>query len=582
MANTIDFILTNAASELIAKVLGGKNLNFTRMAVGDGFCYDSTAAKDYTALVNEVLSIDITKSETLSASSVKVTSAFKNTDAQKEFYYREVGLYAQDPDTGEEILYAYGNRNDAAELITPTGSSVVTKQLVFIISVGNSANVTFNVNADVYALQEDMLSVQENITTLQTNKADKNLANTGMITNCLLEIPHRIKYNLANGTLTIKAGSVIIVPYGTKDLKQTYTIGSIFLNNNYKVVDNFYSADGKFYVWVELQNDLSISYDIKDTNERLCFIRPENNSINSLFTHTSGTEAYTGTANCVHYRTDLNQVEQIMNKQITTTNNSLPFLKICADGTNMYGSVSQVFNGFGYIGSHVWIDKGVKGLIPNGKNPDGTLNNIEYTVPNITFLDCSHGDFSNIGFYIDSQNRLEHNHLVIQEEISNYSTCKTYVPSKNQIFYTDYSICKECYFAEGTILDKKITSFKPYAPFQLIDKTRDKQWLASLALPSEKYIDYELGERGSTYTAPANGWFALRKDAGFINAQVSLAVWNSEESFEFFRTTKSSPVENTQITCFIPISKGQKLAVDYDATGTTIYFRFIYAQGEVI
>ena len=147
MKNTIDFILTTAASELISKVLSGKTLNFTRMAVGDGFSYDTTVAKGYKTLVNEVLSIDITKKETLSPSSVKITSAFKNTDAQKEFYYREVGLYAQDPNTGEEILYAYGNRNDAAELITPTGSNVVTKQLAFIISVGNSANVTFSINA---------------------------------------------------------------------------------------------------------------------------------------------------------------------------------------------------------------------------------------------------------------------------------------------------------------------------------------------------------------------------------------------------------------------------------------------------
>ena len=50
MANTIDFILTNAASELISKVLGGKTLNFTRMAVGDGFSYDTTAAKGYKTL----------------------------------------------------------------------------------------------------------------------------------------------------------------------------------------------------------------------------------------------------------------------------------------------------------------------------------------------------------------------------------------------------------------------------------------------------------------------------------------------------------------------------------------------------
>ncbi len=177
MTNSIDFILTTAANEIIFKVLSGKTLNFTRMAVGDGFSYDTTVAKDYTTIVNEVLSLDITKVETNSLSSVRVTSVFKNTDAEKEFYYREVGLYAQDPDTGKEILYAYGNRNDAAELITPTGSSVITKQLNFIISVGDSANVTFNVNAGVYALQEDMIKTQADITILNSTKAEQTKQN---------------------------------------------------------------------------------------------------------------------------------------------------------------------------------------------------------------------------------------------------------------------------------------------------------------------------------------------------------------------------------------------------------------------
>ena len=85
MANTIDFILTTAAYELISKALNGKTVNFTRMAIGEGFSYDTTVAKGYTTLVNEVLSIDIIKSETLSPSSVRITSVFKNTDAQKEY-----------------------------------------------------------------------------------------------------------------------------------------------------------------------------------------------------------------------------------------------------------------------------------------------------------------------------------------------------------------------------------------------------------------------------------------------------------------------------------------------------------------
>ncbi len=372
MANTIDFILTTAAFELISKVLNGKTLNFTRMAVGDGFSYDTTAAKDYTALVNEVLSLDITKKETLTASSVRITSAFKNTDAQKEFYYREVGLYAQDPDTGEEVLYAYGNRNDAAELITPSGSSVVTKQLIFIITVGDSANVTFNVNADVYALQSDMLEVQ-------ANKADKNLANTGMMTNCLLEVPQRVKYELTSeGVLTIKTGTIVIFPCGTTD--RIWKIGDDFLNSSFKVVDIQFK-DSKMFYWLKLQTDLSINYDSVKNDLILSINDIGIVAITPVENCTSGPSGpsialarqfwYDTVSNFVY---DIAVDASIPNTQVL----SFPIMLINCIDTNNF-TINQVFNEMGYIGSTFWVDKGVKGLIPNGRNPDGTLNNIEYT-----------------------------------------------------------------------------------------------------------------------------------------------------------------------------------------------------------
>ena len=213
MANSIDFILTTAADKLISKVLTGKTLNFTRMAVGDGFSYDINVSKGFTTLVNEILSLDIIKKETLSPKSVRITSAFKNTDAQKEFYYREVGLYAQDPDTGEEVLYAYGNRNDAAELITPTSSNVITKQLVFIISVGNSANVTFNVNAGVYALQEDITTLQADLDKLNSTKADKTQISS----------PYNFKGDCTSTELASKTGMVINDTWYITDLKMKKT-----------------------------------------------------------------------------------------------------------------------------------------------------------------------------------------------------------------------------------------------------------------------------------------------------------------------------------------------------------------------
>ena len=480
MSNEINFILTNSAAELIPKVLNGKTLNFTRMAVGDGFSYDETVAKGFTTLVNEVLSLDITKKEILTPSSVKITSVFKNTDAQNEFYYREVGLFAQDPDTGEEVLYAYGNRNDAAEFITPTGSSIVTKQLIFVTTVGDSANVTFNINADVYALQDDMLNVQAdieqiqsnlnqaqsniqkgqtdiqevqsdltnvqtNLINLQTGKANKNLSNTGMITNCLLEVPQTVKYELSNGVLIIKAGTVVVVPYGVADLTTTYPIGSTFIHANFKVVETQY-ADGKFFVWVELLNDISFSQ--PDTRSALGTIPIQINN-NIIWPYALEDNPY--------FYYDIN-TNMVINSQMSDIVHSLPILHSTRDTTGI-SSVNQVFNGIGYMGSTVWVDKGVKGLIPDGINHDGTLKNIEYTVNDLLIYDYGVEGFTGNALY----------HINAKGYLSNIDS--NYSLSNDNYLIDPYTkkIFSGFEIAKGTRTNGVITSLKPSKPFKIVD-----------------------------------------------------------------------------------------------------------------
>lgn len=97
-------------------------------------------------------------------------------------------------------------------------------------------------------------------------------------------------------------------------------------------------------------------------------------------------------------------------------------------------------------------------------------------------------------------------------------------------------------------------------------------------MPSSRVIDLTLGASGSTYTAPANGWFYLNKVAGgdwyyceFTNAVGGtwgiVPCWGSE-----YRT---SPIK-----IWTPVRKGAKIKVNYNATGATNYFKFIYAEGE--
>ena len=78
------------------------------------------------------------------------------------------------------------------------------------------------------------------------------------ITNCIIEAPQRIKYTLVNGVLTIKAGSVVTIPYGIEDLTSQFPVGSTFMNDNFKVYDT--SWDGsKFFVLAELQDDKKVA-----------------------------------------------------------------------------------------------------------------------------------------------------------------------------------------------------------------------------------------------------------------------------------------------------------------------------------
>lgn len=195
------------------------------------------------------------------------------------------------------------------------------------------------------------------------------------LTNCILEIPQRIKYTLENGTLTIKAGTVVIVPYGFEDLTAQYPKGATFIHDNFKVYDTQFE-DGKFFVWVEVQEDITKADATTDTSTRLLELSISENSFIHMFNTASGTDS--SSFNGVMYRTDLNRVNRYVSGTQGSLIISLPLLLLKANGSYICGSVENVFNGMGYIGNTIWYDKGLKTLIPNGRNSDGTLNNIEF------------------------------------------------------------------------------------------------------------------------------------------------------------------------------------------------------------
>ena len=97
---------------------------------------------------------------------------------------------------------------------------------------------------------------------------------------------------------------------------------------------------------------------------------------------------------------------------------------------------------------------------------------------------------------------------------------------------------------------------------------------ASWAMPSDTYENLTLGASGTTYTAPANGWYFIHK--GITANTQSIRLGCSNKGYE---VSQYGTFNGAQLSLILPVQKGDTLTVAYDAAGTTHAFRFIYAVG---
>lgn len=101
-----------------------------------------------------------------------------------------------------------------------------------------------------------------------------------------------------------------------------------------------------------------------------------------------------------------------------------------------------------------------------------------------------------------------------------------------------------------------------------------KAKIANLAMPSNSYIDLTLGASGSTYTAPADGYYSFAKKPTAIGQQMYIGV---ESGARF--GLHASVLNYLQAT--IPVKKNDIVQLTQNLGGDTAIWRFTYAQGEV-
>ena len=135
--------ITDAGSLLIAKVMASRgSITFTRIVMGDGYMPSSQVPEHMTAVVSPKATMDITKCEVTGNGAAVVGGRYDNSEQSQDFEWRELGLYAKDPDLGE-ILYSYGNTGKSAETIPAGGGATAIEKLIDVVTyVGNDVSVT--------------------------------------------------------------------------------------------------------------------------------------------------------------------------------------------------------------------------------------------------------------------------------------------------------------------------------------------------------------------------------------------------------------------------------------------------------
>lgn len=276
-------------------------------------------------------------------------------------------------------------------------------------------------------IQRAETAAEEAETSAQDAASSANLANIqNKISNCITKIPQDIKLELNNGTLTLKAGSKVYDGNGllytlTSDITYTYKY-----DRNGSMLLIYKRSNGNYYFGVALGSETVDS--IPTQQEKPDYIIKY------------------CTANKKCYYQDKSGFHE----------SSFPICLFSSTTNDGFTSIDQVFNGFGYIGSTIFALPGVEGLIPNGRNADGILNNTKFTVDKVLIT-------TNLG-------SSDFRHLCIYPDM-------TFAHPMGVYYDEEENICKEterntsgfCIVGGATFNMGKVASFNSNLPIKLAD-----------------------------------------------------------------------------------------------------------------
>lgn len=173
MASFSKFKLTNKGLDVEYKAQMGKPLKFTKFKLGDGDL-GTTPIKELTSLKHTIIDREITKIE---KNDSKVTIGFmlNNKELTEGFFWKEIGIFAEDPDTKEEILFMYSFSGETADYIPAFDSGNMLEKYIDVdILISDVQDVQAVIESSlVYVTTQDLKNAMDNLDEKIDKKADK-------------------------------------------------------------------------------------------------------------------------------------------------------------------------------------------------------------------------------------------------------------------------------------------------------------------------------------------------------------------------------------------------------------------------
>ena len=429
-----------------------------------------------------------------------------------------------------------------------------------------------NIAADLNAKADKADTANNNLSNL-TAEGEKHFLNKNQISNCILEVPQRIKLEFLNGVLTLKAGSELLQPDGLEDdgITWKFKYKTIESDMVFPGISSTNEYTGSAFIYARYNTTVSNGYQLDyfvPASPVIGATAPASPFDYQIFYNTAENKLYMWYQNT--WRSDLDIAFPIGDMTI---------------GTSGITSLDNVYNTVSGLANSLMVKEGVKLLMPNGLNADGTLNNIEYIVPHTMFEVINFGTSGHREYMLTISSdgvidNLWREYYFYQTEApvveSAVGTAVWYNPATNKTtIYTSGTPAEKplAVITPITAGSTYVTSVNQRTTLNLL-KQADKSAISGWGMPSTDGLNLTLGASNSIYEAPANGWFYLDKIATVAGQEINI------ENIRIGCYTIWSSAPNQPLRLMMPCSAGDSIRVSYSAAGNTTAFAFKYAKGE--